>query len=416
MKFKKYKLKDIGEVVGGATPFTSDDSNYDGDISWITPNDLSNHKSPYIIRGERNITQKGLKEIGNRLYPKGTVLFSSRAPIGYVAIAKKELCTNQGFKSVIPNLAYTTPEYLYYTLAFYKKHIENKGSGTTFKEVSGIVMENIELPFPSLENQERIADCLMSLDQKIALNTRMNAELEAMAKQLYDYWFVQFDFPDENGKPYKSSGGKMVWNEKLKRDIPEGWEVKEIGEIAEIVNGATPLTSDDTNYGNDIIWITPYDLSNQKNKFIVKGQRSISQKGYDSCSTTLLPKGSVLMSSRAPIGLLAIANTKLCTNQGFKSFVPNDMEDIYYLYYYLQTNMPQIEQLGAGTTFKEVSRNTMAQYSMLYVNDRCLYKTWSDKIKPIFNMQASLEKEINHLTRLRDSLLPMLMNGQVTIE
>ena len=139
MEFKRYKLKDVGEVVGGATPLTSDNSNYDGEISWITPNDLSNHKSPYISSGERNITQKGLKEIGNRLYPPGTVLFSSRAPIGYVAIAEKELCTNQGFKSIIPDLEFTTPEYLYYLLGYYKHYIEKKGAGTTFTFSAALV-------------------------------------------------------------------------------------------------------------------------------------------------------------------------------------------------------------------------------------------------------------------------------------
>ncbi len=299
-----------------------------------------------------------------------------------------------------------------------KKYFEGYASGSGQRYTLTLdSLNDIQIWAPEKKkDQEEIVKILNDIDQKINLNSRMNAELEAMAKQLYDYWFVQFDFPDENGKPYKSSGGKMVWNEKLKREIPEGWEVKELCKIAEIVNGATPLTSDETNYGNDIIWITPYDLSNQKNKFIVKGQRSITQKGYDSCSTTLLPKGSVLMSSRAPIGLLAIADTELCTNQGFKSFVPNDIEDSFYLYYYLQTNMPQIEQLGAGTTFREVSRDTMAHYSILYVNDRCLYREWAEKIKPLFKKQASLEKEIVQLTRLRDSLLPMLMNGQVTIE
>ena len=122
MEFKKYKIKDIGNVVGGATPLTKDPSNYDGDISWITPNDLSHHNEVYISTGERNITPKGLKEIGNSLLPKGTVLFSSRAPIGYVAIAAKELCTNQGFKSVIPNTKIVHPEYLYYTFKIYKSH------------------------------------------------------------------------------------------------------------------------------------------------------------------------------------------------------------------------------------------------------------------------------------------------------
>lgn len=348
------------------------------------------------------------------LYNKPSILLPRKGTLDNIQYCDSPFwCVDTTYYSEV-NEELVNPYYLYRYLNLLD--LRNLDSGTALPSMTFDSYYQIKVKLPNIEIQNKIAKVLYSIDQKIALNTRMNAELEAMAKQLYDYWFVQFDFPDENGKPYKSSGGKMVWNEKLKREIPEGWEVKEIGEIAEIVNGATPLTSDDTNYGNDIIWITPYDLSNQKNKFIVKGQRSISQKGYDSCSTTLLPKGSVLMSSRAPIGLLAIANTELCTNQGFKSFVPNDMEDTYYLYYYLQTNMPQIEQLGAGTTFKEVSRNTMAQYSMLYVNDRCLYKTWSDKIKPIFNMQASLEKEINHLTHLRDSLLPMLMNGQVTIE
>ena len=356
------------------------------------------------------------------LYDKPSILLPRKGTLDNIQYCDTPFwCVDTTYYSEV-NDELANPYYLYRYLNLLD--LKNLDSGTALPSMTFDSYYQIKVNLPDIETQNKIAKALYSLDQKISLNTRMNAELEAMAKQLYDYWFVQFDFPfdfaqgkpDENGKPYKSSGGKMVWNEKLKREIPEGWEVKEIGNISEIVNGATPLTSDDSNYGDDIVWITPYDLSNQKNKFILKGQRSISQKGYDSCSTTLLPKGSVLMSSRAPIGLLAIANTELCTNQGFKSFVPNDMEDSFYLYYYLQTNMPQIEQLGAGTTFREVSRDTMAHYSILYVNDRCLYREWAERIKPLFKIQASLEKEIVHLTHLRDSLLPMLMNGQVTIE
>ena len=124
-----------------------------------------------------------------------------------------------------------------------------------------------------------------------------------MAKQLYDYWFVQFDFPDENGRPYKSSGGEMVWNEKLKRKIPASWENKNIEDIADVYNGATPSTINEQNYGGDIVWITPKDLSDQKQKFVYQGERNISQAGYNSCSTHLLPPNTILMSSRAPICL-----------------------------------------------------------------------------------------------------------------
>lgn len=165
----------------------------------------------------------------------------------------------------------------------------------------------------------------------------INQNLEAIAKQLYDYWFIQFDFPDENGKPYKSSGGAMVWDKKLKRKIPLLWKAKIIDEIADVYNGATPSTVNELNYGGDIVWITPKDLSDQKQKFVYQGERNISQLGYDSCSTHLLPSNTILMSSRAPIGLLAISKTELCTNQGFKSFVSKSRNIATYLYYYLQS-------------------------------------------------------------------------------
>ena len=143
-----------------------------------------------------------------------------------------------------------------------------------------------------------------------------------MVKQLYDYWFAQFDFPNAEGKPYKSSGGKMVWNEKLKRELPILWEVKQVYDIAEVFNGATPSTADEQNYGGDVVWVTPKDLSEQKQKFIYHGERNISQMGYNSCSAHLLPINTVLMSSRAPIGLLAIAKKELYTNSRLQELCP----------------------------------------------------------------------------------------------
>jgi type I restriction enzyme S subunit len=236
-----------------------------------------------------------------------------------------------------------------------------------------------------------------------------------MAKQLYDYWFVQFDFPDENGRPYKSSGDKMVWNERLKREIPENWQVVNLVDFAEIKNGATPSTSDDANYGGDVIWITPKDLSDQQSKFIYQGQRNITEKGYNSCSTNLLPIDSILLSSRAPIGLVSIAKHELCTNQGFKNLVPVDIADCNYLYYYIRHHIKQIEQLGTGTTFKEVSREDLCGFPILKVGNNDLYKQWVSTTKDIFDKQLLLTKEIAVLTKQRDELLPLLMNGQVSV-
>ena len=235
-----------------------------------------------------------------------------------------------------------------------------------------------------------------------------------MAKQLYDYWFVQFNFPNEEGKPYKSNGGKMVWNKRLKREIPASWEIKIVDDVVDVYNGATPSTADELNYGGDIVWITPKDLSDQKQKFIYQGERNISQVGYDSCSTHLLPSNTVLMSSRAPIGLLAIAKNELCTNQGFKSFVPKSGSIAIYLYYYLQYHIKQIEQLGTGTTFKEVSREDILKFPILKPSDNIL-DLWEERVSLLNDKQLEIQKENENLTKQRDELLPLLMNGQVSV-
>ncbi len=242
----------------------------------------------------------------------------------------------------------------------------------------------------------------------------INRNLEALVKLIYDYWFVQFDFPDEEGKPYKSSGGKMVWNEQQKCYIPAHWSNNAIGEIAEVINGATPSTSIDENYGGEIVWITPQDLSNQQQKFVYQGERNISKEGYESCSTHLLPQNSILMSSRAPIGLLAISKVELCTNQGFKNFVPRNNDMSSYLYYYLKARIKQIEQLGTGTTFKEVSRSDIQKLPVLVPSSNTL-KLWEEKISGINDKQLEILKENESLIKQRDELLPLLMNGQVVI-
>ena len=173
-------IADIGTVVGGATPSTKKIENYEnGTIPWITPKDLSGFEGRYISNGERNITEVGLKSCSTQLVPPHTVLYTSRAPIGYVAIAENEVCTNQGFKSVIPN-ENTDYMFLYYLLKYNKDKIENMGSGTTFKEVSGNTMKGIEVRVPEdIKEQRTIASILSSIDGKIELNNNINKNLAA---------------------------------------------------------------------------------------------------------------------------------------------------------------------------------------------------------------------------------------------
>ncbi|MDE6195208.1 MAG: restriction endonuclease subunit S, partial [Muribaculaceae bacterium] len=196
MELKKYILKEIATIWNGATPSSAHPEYYDGDIVWLTPKDLSDQKSKYIFNGERMISKEGFNSCSTHLLPKGTILMSSRAPIGLLAISGCECCTNQGFKNIIVDSKQCDAEFLFYYLKFNMKRIVGLGSGTTFLEVSKASLENFEIELPSLSRQQRIAHVLSSIDQKIALNREINRNLEAMARQLYDYWFVQFDFPD----------------------------------------------------------------------------------------------------------------------------------------------------------------------------------------------------------------------------
>jgi len=328
-----------------------------------------------------------------------------------------KLCSTE-FLPLVINEDLIDYQYCYYLLASdyltnYLCGINSNTSGS-HKRINPDMLLSVDVALPTLNEQKRIGSMLANLDRKIEINRAINHNLEALAKQLYDYWFVQFDFPDENGKPYKSSGGNMAWNEKLKRDIPSSWAVKTIDDVVEVYNGATPSTADEENYGGDVVWITPKDLSNQQQKFIYQGERNISNKGYESCSTHLLPSNTVLMSSRAPIGLLAIAKTELCTNQGFKSLVPKNDNEATYLYYYIQAHIKQIEQLGTGTTFKEVSREDILKFPILKPNDELL-DTWEERISAINDKQLEIQKENENLTKQRDELLPLLMNNQVSL-
>ena len=295
-----------------------------------------------------------------------------------------------------------------------KQQLSAAAQQTKIRHTSPDKIKDCIVWIPELEEQKRIGKLLRTIDLKIELNRQLNHNLEAMAKQLYDYWFVQFDFPDENGKPYKSSGGKMVWDKRLKREIPLLWKAKIVEEVADVYNGATPSTVNELNYGGDIVWITPKDLSDQKQKFVYQGERNISQVGYDSCSTHLLPSNTILMSSRAPIGLLAIAKTELCTNQGFKSFVSKSKNIATYLYYYLQYHITQIEQLGTGTTFKEVSREDILKFPMLKPSDNVL-DLWEEIVSALNDRQLEIQKENENLIKQRNELLPLLMNGQVSV-
>ena len=317
-----------------------------------------------------------------------------------------------------PDVTLVCPEHLFYALRapFCKKQY-SYSQQTNITNLSQGVLGAVEVPIPDLDTQRKLAKILFALGQKISLNTHICSELESMAKTLYDYWFVQFDFPDENGRPYRASGGEMVWNPQLKREIPKGWEAGTIGQIGSVISGGTPTTTREDYYCNHgIAWITPNDLSKNEDKmFISHGERDITQSGLDNSSAVLMPKHSVLLSTRAPIGYLAISSNEICTNQGFKSIVPNAGYHEYFIYYLIKRNVPAIAQQGVGTTFKEVSKDTLSNFAVP-LPPKSLVNNFAEKVTPLCEKRCILEEENHELKRVRDWLLPMLMNGQARVE
>lgn len=318
-----------------------------------------------------------------------------------------------------PNLELINPSYIKYYLHsdFVKKEVAKKYvSGSALPRIILKNFGEIQVPYRDLPTQQKIASVLSSLDAKIELNNRINTELEAMAKTLYDYWFVQFDFPDAEGKPYKSSGGEMVWSEELKREIPAGWRVGNLSSLANIIGGSTPSKENITNFSDHgIAWITPKDLSiNAGKKYITKGEIDVSEKGLKSASLNIMPVGSVLLSSRAPIGYMAIARGEVTTNQGFKSFVPKSGFSTPFVYYTVKDLIPSIEAKSSGSTFKEVSASVLKSIET-FLPAESVVEDFTEKVTPIFEKQDKIEQENQQLSTLRDWLLPMLMNGQVVV-
>lgn len=266
---------------------------------------------------------------------------------------------------------------------------------------------------PPLEEQKEIAKMLSSLDDKIELNNAINKNLEEIAQALFKHWFIDFEFPNENGEPYKSSGGEFVESEMGL--IPKGWRIGQLEEIGEIVGGATPSKKKSNYYTkNGIPWITPKDLSKNINKYISRGETDITEEGFNHSSLKILPKGTVLFSSRAPIGYIAIAKNDLTTNQGFKSVVPRGNFSSEYIYHLLKNNVQLIESRASGSTFKEISGTEMKRIPILIPELR-IVKKFSQIVGPLGELIKKSEEETEILANIRDTLLPKLMSGEIRV-
>ena len=403
--WKTCTIGDLGTVVGGATPSTKKAENYDGGtISWITPKDLAGFSGRFISRGERNITEQGLKSCSTQLMPAHTVLFSSRAPIGYIAIAEQEVCTNQGFKSVVPNKD-TDYMFLYYLLKYNKDKIENLGSGTTFKEVSGSTMRGIEVSVPdSIEEQRQIASVLSALDDKIEKNMEVNENLQEQVKALFHAMFL-------------SSEDRLSWENGTFSDLIEStlggdWgKESPTGNNSEMVYCIRGADIPEVKAGNKGKMPTRYILpKNYAAKRLLPGDIVVEISGGSPTQST----GRVAAISQSLLD--RYDKGMVCTNfcraikpkSGYSMFV-------YYYWQYLYDRNVFFSYENGTTGIKNLDLSGFITTEEIVIPPFELIQKFDDYCQIVFDQTFANGLENEQLSNLRDTLLPQLMSGELDI-
>jgi type I restriction enzyme S subunit len=380
------KLSDFADVIGGGTPKTDVSAYWEGNIPWLTPKDLTGYTSIFISKGERNITELGLKESSARMLPSGTVLLTSRAPIGYVAIAANSLCTNQGFKSIIVDDKKANNVFVYYWLKGNTEYLNSLGSGTTFAEISGSVVKDIEILLPPLPEQQAIAEVLSSLDDKIDLLHRNNKTLEQMAETLFRQWFVL--------------------------EAKEEWEVGTLGDLVTVKRGGSPRPIQDYLADTGLRWLKISDVTNVPSPYIFEIKEHIKEHGIN--KTVLLKAGSLVVSNSATPGIPKILSVDSCIHDGWLYFPQSKLSNEFLYLFFLKIKT-ELVSLGNGSIFTNLKTDIVRSFPLVKPDEQTLIN-FDAIVKPLFDKMYHNAEQLMKLQNLRDTLLPKLMSGQVRVE
>ena len=402
-EWKKIKISDIGRIVTGKTPRTSIKENYGGYIPFLTPSDdLSNKFAPIT---NKVLTDKGLMEVRNCLLPENSICVSCiGSDLGKVVMLKKPTVTNQQFNSIIPNENYS-PDFVYYLMIIVGKRLNFLSkTSTAVPIINKSTFSNFEVEVPScLHNQTQIAKILSSLDDKIELNNRINANLEEQAQALFRRWFVDFEFPNEQGLPYKSNGGKFIDSE-LGR-IPKEWKVGTLSDIADIIMGQSPSGESYNENGEGKVFYQG------RTDF---GNRFPSRRLFTTEPKRMAEEKSVLLSVRAPVGDINIAIEKCCIGRGLASIKAKN--DFYSFLLYTMLNLKDKLNLfnGEGTVFGSINKTSLESIHIVKPN-LLTVQSFEFLIKDFDRQIKRNYYEIVSLEQLRDVLLPKLMNNEIKL-
>lgn len=388
------KLSDVVTIISGGTPKTSVKEFWDGNIDWLAVADF-NSSNRYVSSASKKITELGLNNSNTKMLEKGDLIISARGTVGAIAQLTKPMAFNQSCFGLRGKKNKLDTDYLYYWLKNYVDVLLNKSQGSVFNTINLSTFDDIKIELPSIADQRKISNLLTLLDDKIEINNQINQELEAMAKTLYDYWFVQFDFPDQNGKPYKSSGGKMVYHPELKREIPEGWGVESVGNLLDKVTKAEKIEN------NSIEFIGEIPVIDQSQKYIA---------GFTNNENAILQPqdGHVIFGDHTRV--VKYINFDYARGADGTQVLISNNENISNVLLYHMIEDFDLSNYGYARHFKFLKEKTVI------VPDKEVSSKFETQANVIYEKIKNNIFENQELTQLRDWLLPMLMNGQVKVE
>ncbi len=386
--WKECKLSEITSILGDGLHGTP---NYDknGEYFFINGNNLSNGK--IIIksdtkRADLSEYDKYKKNLNDR-----TILVSINGTLGNIALYNNEKCI-LGKSACYFNVNADVDKYFIkyvVTNKDFQEYIRNFATGTTIPNVSLKTMREYSFFLPPIEEQKAIAEVLSSLDDKIDLLHRQNKTLENLAQTLFRQWFIE--------------------------EAKEEWEIGTLDDILSVKGGSTPSTANSDFWDGEISWTTPRDLSSNVGVYLFKTERKITEEGLEKISSGLLPTGTILLSSRAPVGYLAISDIPLAINQGYIAILDNKDFSKYFIYLWLKENIDYIVSNANGSTFLEISKSVFKSLEVIKPPKEIRLK-FDNKVIPMFEKIKINSKQIQTLENLRDTLLPKLLRGEVRVE
>ncbi|MDP2683267.1 MAG: restriction endonuclease subunit S [Deltaproteobacteria bacterium] len=385
-EWKEYKLADIAEIIGGGTPKTTVTEYWDGDIPWLSVVDFNNGRK-LVFDTEKKITKKGLQESSTKLLKKGQIIISARGTVGALAVLGKDMAFNQSCYGLTTKENLTFNDYLYYLVKDNVSSLLNNTHGAVFDTITRETFEHISVELPSLPEQKSIASILSSLDDKIDLLHRQNKTLEALAETLFRQWFVE--------------------------EAEESWEVTKLGTLGKIICGKTPSKKITSYFDGEIPFIKIPDMHG--NTFVFDSEDSLTELGLKSQSNKTLPPKSICVSCIATVGLVIMNAKTAQTNQQINSIIP--AKEIYRYFLYLNMLSMKDELLAmasGGTATDNLNTGDFLNIDIVLPPDT-LIKEFDDKVNPMFEKIFTNQIQSSTLTKLRDTLLPKLMSGNVRV-